>query len=146
MKTCPSCGAAVAGRFCPRCGVPIAPDPGSESRLAHQGSGSGGLAENAACTLCYAMGVVTGVLFLVLEPYNRNRKIRFHAFQALFGHVAMILIWIAAGALLPWRVMFYLGPLVVAGALALWLYLMWKAFRNETVRLPVIGALAEKQA
>jgi uncharacterized membrane protein len=92
------------------------------------------------------MGLITGALFLVLEPYNRNRKIRFHAFQALFGHVAMIVIWMLLAALLPWRVTFFLGPFIGAGALALWLYLIWKAYRGEAVRLPLIGALADKQA
>ena len=29
---------------------------------------SSGLQENVACALCYALGFITGILFLVLEP------------------------------------------------------------------------------
>ncbi len=45
---------------------------------------SSGLQENVAAALCYALGFITGILFLVLEPYNKNRNIRFHAFQSIF--------------------------------------------------------------
>ena len=46
-----------------------------------------GLEENLACALCYALGLLTGIVFLVLAPYNQNKLIRFHAFQSIFFHV-----------------------------------------------------------
>ena len=49
---------------------------------------SAGLTDNMAAALCYLLGVLTGILFLVLAPYNQNRAIRFHAFQSIFFWVA----------------------------------------------------------
>ena len=34
----------------------------------------------------------------------------------------------------------------VLGSLLLWAFMMWKAYSNEKVKLPIIGDLAEKQA
>ena len=48
------------------------------------------MADNVASTLCYVLGLITGILFLVLPPYNKNPVIRFHAFQSIFLHVACI--------------------------------------------------------
>ena len=47
-----------------------------------------------ACALCYILGLLTGILFLVLAPYNQNRLIRFHAFQSIFLNIAWIAIYI----------------------------------------------------
>src|SRR2546422_1555811 len=35
-------------------------------------------------TLFRSLLLVTGILFLLLEPYKRNRRVRFHAFQSIF--------------------------------------------------------------
>lgn len=108
-----------------------------------------------ACALCYLLGVLTGVLFLVLEPYNKNRNIRFHAFQAIFVWLGMVVVWIAflivssIIAMVPfigWTVSVLLWPLFGLGFFALWLALMYKAYNRERWVLPIIGPLAEKQA
>jgi len=52
---------------------------------------------NMASALCYLFGWLTGVLFLVLEPYNKNRTVRFHAFQSIFLNVGIIAVWIVIG-------------------------------------------------
>jgi len=39
-----------------------------------------------------------------------------------------------------------LSPLFLLVCLFLWVFLIWKALQNQTVILPVIGAMAEKQA
>lgn len=119
---------------------------------------SSGLQQNVAAALCYLLGVVTGIIFLVLEPYNKDRLIRFHAFQAIFFWVAVIVLSIGlsivfvilgfipvVGAIiglvgiLVWMVMCF-------GIFGLWIYLMYKAYNNQRVVLPIIGPLAEKQA
>ena len=33
-----------------------------------------GMTDNVAGALCYALGLVTGILFLVLTPYNQNKQ------------------------------------------------------------------------
>jgi uncharacterized membrane protein len=111
--------------------------------------------ENVACALCYVLGLLTGVLFLVLEPYNRNRLIRFHAFQSIFLNIAWIVVFIALSiisiVLLPIP---FLGAILSLmlhmaaglGLFILWLMLMYKAYNKERWVLPLIGPLAEKQA
>jgi uncharacterized membrane protein len=115
-------------------------------------SASSGLQRNVAGMLCYILGLVTGIVFLVITPYNKDRFIRFHAFQAIFFHVGIIATWIVLGildAILGFGLGFIvtLAQLVVwLGGLALWIFLMVKAYGNEKYKLPVIGDLAEKQA
>ena len=89
MAFCASCGAPVEGKFCAKCGTPMGvavPPPGATS-----GPAATGMTDNAASALCYVLGLITGILFLVLAPYNQNKTIRFHAFQSIFMSVACIL-------------------------------------------------------
>jgi len=116
---------------------------------------SAGMEENVAAALCYLVGWITGVLFLVLEPYNKNRTIRFHAFQSIFFNVAAVAAFIGV-----WIVSFvlvfvpYVGFIITMlldfgiglGIFIVWIMLLYKAYNNERWVLPVIGPLAEKQA
>jgi uncharacterized membrane protein len=111
--------------------------------------------ENMACALCYLLGWLTGVLFLVLEPYNRNKTVRFHAFQSIFMSIGLfavyIVMFIISGVLL---LVPFIGPaisialhlIIGFGTFGLWLFLMYKAYNKERLVLPIIGPLAEKQA
>jgi uncharacterized membrane protein len=115
---------------------------------------SAGMEENLASALCYVFGWLTGVIFLVLDPYNKNRTIRFHAFQSIFLSVALIPIYIVVGifSLILTHIP-VLGPLVAIlmysvlglGFFCLWLFLMYKAYNKEKFVIPLIGPLAEKQ-
>jgi uncharacterized membrane protein len=114
-----------------------------------------GLQENMANALCYALGLLTGILFLVLAPYNTNKLTRFHAFQSIFFGAGTIVAFIAASilsvVLLPIP---FLGAIISLilhlglglGIFILWLMLMYKAYNNEVWVLPIIGPLAQKQA
>jgi uncharacterized membrane protein len=166
MAFCSNCGAEVQGKFCAKCGTPSGTPAGAPAGPAASSAPIGnsppaisaapaGLEENVAAALCYLLGVLTGILFLVLEPYNRNPLIRFHAFQAIFAWIAAIVIGIALNLLsfaitaLPfigWLIDILLWLAFSLGAVGLWLYLMYKAYNKERVVLPVIGAWAEKQA
>jgi uncharacterized membrane protein len=63
----------------------------------------GGLEPNVAAALAYVLGLVTGVLFLVIGPYKKDKYVRFHAFQSIFFNIVGIgvwIVWMVAGILL----------------------------------------------
>ena len=154
MVHCTNCGAEVEGKFCPKCGTPVG---GSAATSIPPGSSAtaGGLTDNMAAALCYLLGLVTGILFLVLAPYNQNKTVRFHAFQAIFFHIGMIVMFIVFTIVaaiigqipvLGWIIDFLGWMAISIGALITWLMLMYKAYNNQRLVLPIIGPLAEKQA
>jgi uncharacterized membrane protein len=107
------------------------------------------MADNVASALCYVLGFITGIIFLVLAPYNQNRTVRFHAFQSIFLSVAWILLRYVLGVVLWGAGIFgliFLLSLVSLAGLILWLYMIITAYQGKTVVLPVIGPLAQKQA
>lgn len=159
MAFCPQCGAEGAGSFCPKCGAALGlagSAPGGYSVPPATAAVNAGLSDTAASALCYVLGLITGVLFLVLAPYNQNRTVRFHAFQSIFFHLGAIIFWIAyvmiSGMLnvmthhLSLFLTFPLSVLVGFGLFGVWLYLMYSAFNGKKVVLPIVGPLAEKQA
>jgi uncharacterized membrane protein len=109
-----------------------------------------GMADNVASALCYALGFITGIIFLVLAPYNQNKTVRFHAFQSIFFSVAVIAIRIVLSivltAVLGFYTMLTVQSLVSLCFFGLWLYLLIMAYQGKTVVLPVVGPLAQKQA
>jgi uncharacterized membrane protein len=111
--------------------------------------------ENLVSALCYLLGVLTGVLFLVLDPYKTNKTIRFHAFQSIFLWVAEFALFIVlaiVGTILAFIpvlgaiLAMVLHAVLLLGVIGLWLFMMYKAYNKEKVVLPLIGPLAEKQA
>ncbi|MFB3827480.1 MAG: DUF4870 domain-containing protein [Bryobacteraceae bacterium] len=110
---------------------------------------------NAASALAYVLGLITGILFLVIAPYNKDRTVRFHAFQSIFLNVAWIVVWIVLSVIsgilmtITWALvaLFSLIHLLVGlGFLVLWIFMIVKAYQGQKVVLPIIGPLAEKQA
>jgi uncharacterized membrane protein len=165
MAFCPNCGSQVNGRFCPNCGSDIGAAAAAGSAGAAGAPAGGyvppaatpleapGLTDNVAAALCYLAGFITGIIFLVLSPYNKNRLVRFHAFQSIFANLAVIVLEIALGIFfLLLHVMHLgllvgiLGPIIWLAFLVGWLYLMYAAYNNKKIVLPVVGPLAEKQA
>ncbi len=105
------------------------------------------MAENIAGMLAY-FTIIPAIIFLVIEPYNRNRFVRFHSFQCLFTAAALIVLHIFLSMLsyaLP-LMMFPIWGLLGLAELALWLLLVIKAYQHEMFKLPIVGDLAEKQA
>jgi len=113
------------------------------------------MADNMAGALCYLVGFITGIVFLVLEPYNKHPFVKFHAWQAILFSVAwFILSMILSILLIPlmltssalWPIATLFRVCISLGGFLLWLFLMYKASNNEKFKLPVIGDLAEKQS
>jgi len=114
------------------------------------------MSSNVAGLLCYILGFITGIIFLVIEPYKNDKFVRFHAFQSIFFNVAIIVFWIAymiVVSILSFvtlgmiaMVMGLVGFLIWLAILAYWIFLMYKAYNNELYKIPFIGDLAAKQA
>jgi uncharacterized membrane protein len=96
---------------------------------------------------------IPAIVLVLIEPFKRNRFIRFHSFQSIYLTVATILVAIALriiysvltlipvlGYLLAWLVL----AVTLLAWVILWLLLLVKALQGETFRLPLIGSLAEK--
>jgi uncharacterized membrane protein len=94
--------------------------------------------------------IIPAIIFLVMEPYNKNRFIRFHSFQCLFFCVALIVLQIGLSilAVVPFMALITipLHLLIGLGALVVWVILLIKANAGLMYKLPVIGDLSEKQA
>ncbi|MBI4910687.1 MAG: hypothetical protein HY820_44145 [Acidobacteria bacterium] len=108
--------------------------------------------DNMAGALCYLLGPITGILFLVMEPYSRKREIRFHAWQStlLFGGLMAASIALSMfSVFLPGFIAVLLGFLMLfasVASFAAWLFLMFQTYNGQKVVLPVIGPIAEQKA
>ncbi|HLW80882.1 MAG TPA: hypothetical protein VKS20_02455 [Candidatus Acidoferrales bacterium] len=175
MANCTKCGAAVAedSGFCGACGQPrtqasaVAPATASVAAAPMAVGGpvpgataSGtvsapGLTMNLAAALSYALGAITGVLFLVLAPYKDNRFVRFHAIQSIILNVAIVavaIVWSIIVSILVSIAGFWvltvalpLDWLFGLGIFALWLFMMFQAYSEREFRIPWIGDIAAKQ-
>jgi uncharacterized membrane protein len=112
------------------------------------------MTDNVAGMLAYVT-IIPAILFLVIEPYNKSRFVRFHSFQNLFLHVAGFVLWIAlfiVSAVLAFIpilghiIAFLLWMALSVGLLIVWIMLLLKANQGQMWKLPVIGDMAEKQA
>jgi len=137
---CATCGTQLAdGTACPKCAGGVG---GAAPAAA-------GLTDNMAGMLAYLL--IPAIAFLVIEPYNKRRFIRFHSFQCIFLAIALTVLGIVMGILwhipfLGWLVLVLLWPLISLAELILWLFLMYKAYQGQMFKLPVIGDMAEQQA
>ena len=131
------------------------PPSGGSYTAGFSASAPAAIEENVVAALCYLVGVLTGILFLVIEPYNRNPVIRFHAFQSIFSWIAAIVTgmvlstvsyFFVAVPFVGWIIYILLWTVFSLGVLAAWLFLMYKAYNKERFVIPVIGEWAEKQA
>ena len=101
---------------------------------------STGLTENVAGLLCYILGWITGIVFLVIEP--DNKFVRFHALQSIivFGILNVV------GYILSYipGVGIFFGCIIGVAGFILWVILMFKAYQGTRFKIPWAGNLAEK--
>lgn len=144
--TAPNAGQAWSGAAVP-------PNAGVAPTVAS--IASTGLSRNMAGALAYSLGIITGILFLVLEPYKRDRFVRFHAFQAIFYFVFAVAFSIAWSIVVSTLMSFSGWILVVAfpvrmiirlAMFGLWLYVMFQAYNDREFHIPILGAIAARQA
>lgn len=154
MAFCAKCGAQLTegASFCCSCGRAVGAAPGPASGAA----ASLAMASNVAGCLTYILGLMTGIVFLVVDPYKNDKFVRFHAFQSIFFSVAMVAFWIGFRILSTILGIISFGILgIVMGLvwlvillviLVYWIFLMYKAYNNERYMIPYIGQLAAQQA
>jgi uncharacterized membrane protein len=111
----------------------------------------GVLPETLAGALAYFF--LPAIVFLLIEPYSKNRFVRFHSFQSLgvyLAGVAIVALLRIAGVMLFFVPV--LGPLLVwlismvvgLACFAVWVVLIVKAFQGEMFKLPLVGHFAER--
>jgi uncharacterized membrane protein len=112
---------------------------------------STGIEPNIAAALSYALGLITGIIFLVLE--KDNRFVRFHAAQSIATSVIIILVSIGVSMVssilvfipvLGWIAVLLLTLGLSIGTFILWVLLMIKAYQGQEWELPVAGGFARK--
>jgi len=110
-------------------------------------AGAAPLADNVASALCYLL--VPAIVFLVMAAYNRNKSVRFNAFQSIFLFVAMVAGSIVLGIVLAILHMWFaigLDRLYGLACFVVLVYLLVTTFQRKTTVLPVIGPIAQQQA
>jgi uncharacterized membrane protein len=102
-----------------------------------------GLSDNAAGALAYVT-IIPAIIFLIVEPFNKNSYVRFHSWQSIFFGIAVFAVNIVLSVIpvIGWIIMPFVGLVF----LVIWVYVLLKALNGQRFKLPLIGDLAEKQA
>jgi uncharacterized membrane protein len=159
MAFCAKCGSSVTDgiAFCPKCGSPTGPVVTSSPGAAPvsgpivtpmAASGTSGLAENVAGLLCYVLGWLTGLIFLLID---KRPFVRFHAAQSIVVFGALFILrmvfwfgWFGSWGLFSlWTMLSVLLSLVT---LVAWIVLMVMAYQGKMFEVPVAAGIAKSIA
>ncbi len=99
-----------------------------------------GLKSNIAGLLCYVLGWITGLVFILIE--KNDSFVRFHAMQSIITFGGLMLISLLSG-FIPF-LGGVLAPLLSILGLVLWIIMMIKAFQGQRFKLPWVGDMAEQ--
>lgn len=101
-----------------------------------------GLDSNVAGLLCYVLGWITGLIFLLIE--KDDDFVRFHAAQSIvvFGGLTIVQIIFSVFIFAVPGLWFFYWIIGLVG-LALWILLIVKAYQGEEYHLPVAGDIAD---
>lgn len=145
MPFCCQCGKPVgdADLYCRACGAGQRPE--QPRPAAPQFSN---MSPRTASILCYIpfIGWIAAIVVLASDKYRRERKVRFHAFQALYLFVAWLIVrWVIRP--IPYMLPgphFSIDGILQLAIWAVCIYMVVKVSQDQFVSLPVIGDLAEK--
>jgi uncharacterized membrane protein len=146
--SCPECAAAMpdTAAFCPGCGRDMLPEERVQGKV-------GALPQRVAGALAYCT-IIPAILFLLIEPYKRNRFVRFHSFQCIGLWLAALVMGAGlrvAGFLLFFvpvlgHLISWLAYMVVSlGFFVIWVVLIVKALQGEMFKLPLVGDFAQQK-
>ena len=150
MAFCKACGQEIGtATFCPKCG---ANQSGvATPTAAPVASPTEGLQENVAGLLCYVLGWLTGIIFLLID---KRPFVKFHAAQSIvvFGGLTVIRIGLifmhgmAGGGALGWGLVGMIQMVLWLVGFVLWILLMVKAYQHEMFKVPIAAPIAENIA
>jgi uncharacterized membrane protein len=161
MAFCSGCGADVpaGSAFCKQCGRPVAagqaspsaPPPVHQPHPGNAAPATAGLADNVAGALCYVLGWLTGIIFLVID---KRHSVRFHAAQSIVVFGGLFVIYWIVGAMfatsiafgsigLGWTFGYTIFMVLRLVFFVLWIFLMWKAYQGEQFRVPIAANIAD---
>jgi len=151
---CPKCGAEnpEGAKFCSKCGAEFGVSAQSSKTSSEA---STGLSANVAGLLCYVLGWVSGIVFLLIE--KKSKFVKFHAWQSImtFGVLTIVQIIVSGILAAIGAATFSFGLIAVAGVIGtiiwvlmvvLWIILMIQAGTGKMWKLPWVGNWAERQA
>jgi uncharacterized membrane protein len=123
--------------------VQMPPPVYSQPAAGTSGDSSTGLKANIAGLLCYLGGWVTGIIFLVIE--KKSSFVKFHAAQSIvvFGTISILNFFLGILLNRIWFLGVFLNAIIGLAAFILWVYLMYKAYQGQTVKLPIAGDIAQ---
>jgi uncharacterized membrane protein len=148
MAFCKACGQEIGtATFCPKCGASqgTAAAPAAVP-AAPAASPTEGLQENVAGLLCYLLGWVTGIIFLLID---KRPWVKFQAAQSIvvFGGLTVLRIALAfMGGLFGGFFGWGLSSILALVGVILWIMLMVKAYQHETFRVPIVADIADSIA
>jgi len=111
-----------------------------------------GLSENIAAAASYIFGPFSGLAVLIME--RENKFVRFHALQSTLWFFSLMIIGVVLGfvaglPLIGWILGWIIRPILSIGSLLAfvsWVFLIFKAYSNESFKIPFIGDIAWRQA
>lgn len=142
MAFCKACGQDIGtANFCPKCGANQA--AAAQAAPPAAAAATEGMGENVAGLLCYVLGWITGLIFLLID---KRPFVKFHAAQSIvvFGGLNAIHFLLHFTHFF----LFSLGFQALLGlvGLVLWIVLMIKAFQHEMFRVPLAADIADSLA
>jgi uncharacterized membrane protein len=141
---CTQCGTENPedAKFCSKCGnrLGAAATPNDDAAKSEAES-STGLSANVAGLLCYVLGWITGIVFLVLE--KKSTFVKFHAYQSImtFGILTVAQLVVGWIPFIGWVLNILIGILMFI----LWVILVIQAGTGKMWKVPWAGDWAEKQ-
>jgi uncharacterized membrane protein len=106
-----------------------------------------GMEQNFAGVLCYVLGWISGLYFILKE--KENKFVRFHAMQSIvvFGAITVAFIVIRILMLIPPLnlILLMITLLLCLFSVVLWVILMSYAYQERRYKLPWAGNFAEKK-
>ena len=142
MAFCKACGQDIGtANFCPKCGAnqaaPAHPAPPTAAAPTE------GLGENVAGMLCYVLGWLTGIIFLLID---KRPFVKFHAAQSIVVFGGLNAIHFVLRFTHFFLFSFGFHALLGLVGLVLWVVLMIKAFQHQMFRVPIAADIADSLA